>query len=109
MKSAGIAINCMTIPNIRKAEDIEGIVFELTDKMDDSENELAESVIWEPGQSLELKKLKIAFGKIKNKSMNIKLNATCFKFNQDSWDIEENKIAIKGDFLASAKVNHRIF
>lgn len=92
LKTAGFAINCMSIEGLQSTKDIQGLIFKLGEDIEDYLNELSESVICEPGQVLELEHLLIKFGEIQNDFINIEIEAKC---NGD--------IPVKGHLTARVK------
>lgn len=77
LKKPGIAINCIDIEGLKSINDIEGIVFELSEEDEDPYNELNESVLVEPGNILELNYLFLKFGQISNGVIPVELRAVC--------------------------------
>ena len=69
---ASFAINCMSVPGITS---IDHVRFKLDANNMDSLNELAESVICDPGGVLELTSLHLTFGRVRDGVVQIVLDA----------------------------------
>ena len=93
---AGLAINCMTIPGERR---IARTVFQLEEDSRDTVNELAESVIMEPGGPMELDFLRITFGNPRDGWVDATLEAQCHRTGEDG------QIPVRGRL--SAKIVRR--
>ena len=92
LEQAGLAVNCMTMPTVNG---LARTVLELGEDSPDTLNELAESVITEPGGTLELDFLRITFGTPRDGWVEATLEALCRRSE------EEKEIPVRG--LLSAK------
>ncbi len=99
---AGFAINAITVMGANVA-DLENLEFELKEDSEDELNELRESVIGIPNQQFELSSLKLKFGTISNRTIQIQLEAICFRLD-DQYEVAESGIPVTGQFNAELHV-----
>lgn len=90
LQQAGFAIHCMRVPGAARIDDLR---FALDAHCTDTLNELAESVICEPGVVLELKALRLAFGPVHGGVVPVSLDAVCHARG-------ETGIPVRGEFVA---------
>jgi hypothetical protein len=74
---AGFAINSVTLRGLQRPKDLEGKVLALARDGDDELNELAESVICEPGRVLEIDWMRLEFGRMRTGRLPVKMEAEC--------------------------------
>jgi hypothetical protein len=99
---AGFAFNALTVQG-RGLKDLNQTTFELDEFSDDPFNELRESVICELGQVLELSHLKLDFGAPVASSIEINLNARCFRVDEDTSERIEGDVPVTGSFVATIR------
>lgn len=90
LQQAGFAINFMNMPGAAR---IDHLRFELGRYCRDTLNELAESVICEPGAVLELTSLRLVFGPVRDGTVPVTLDAVCHSRYEAS-------IRVHGEFVA---------
>lgn len=100
LKCGGIAINSLSLKGLSDISQIQGttITFERDD--DDGYNDLSESVICEPGGTLELESLTLHFGDIDGDCIPVTLDATCFRLHPDTAEVTESAIPVHAAFTA---------
>lgn len=81
---AGFAINGLLIRNVGRPEDLQQKRVSRDANSGDPYNELAESVIVEQGETLELQKLALRFGKLSGRQLEVTLKAVCENFGEDA-------------------------
>jgi hypothetical protein len=96
--TAGIAINCLVVQGLSKLAELQGQTISLGEGQDDPmHNELRESVILEPGNTLELEQLVLRFGEVADDHIAVRLEAVCFRYAGNG---EERDVPVHGHFWA---------
>jgi hypothetical protein len=90
LQQAGFAIHCMNVPGNAR---IDHLCFELDTLRTDQLNELGESVICRPRAVLELRSLRLDFGRVHGGVVSIRLDAVCHTR-------QEASIPVRGEFVA---------
>jgi len=102
LSRSGFAINSLAVIGTQISA-IENTTFELDEQDGDGLNELRESVVCEPGSVLEVSHLKIVFGAFQNGFVDTQLEANCFRVDEESAEIIEDIIPVRGNFTAKIR------
>lgn len=92
MSQAGFVINSLFLRGLRGVEDLCGKAF-LLNRVSDCHDELAESVICQPGKVLEIDSLRLKFGRLEDGLLAVKMEVVCHGEGKSA-------IAVKVDFMA---------
>lgn len=85
---AGLAINCIAVQGLSHLRELQGRTISLGEgQADPMSNELGESVVVEPGKTLELDRLVLRFGEVAEEHIGVELEAVCSD-PEDEQDIE---------------------
>jgi hypothetical protein len=84
----GVALNCLSFPGVQALEELMGKTIEVGG-IDDTLNELGESVVWEPGRTLSLETLTLNILEVNEERVVLDLQATCTAVNDDTYETED--------------------
>jgi hypothetical protein len=88
-KKAGLAINCIVVQGLSHLNELQGQTVSLGEgEPDPMNNELSESVIVEPGNTLELEHLVLRFDELTGDHIRVQLEAHCFRFARNKRERE---------------------
>ncbi len=89
----GVAINSLGIGNITTFQQLSGMTFSYNAN-DESSSELGESVFWQNAdETLEIEQISIAFGALQDEMLQVKIQASCFKYAPHK-DIDVTLVAL---------------
>ncbi|MHC4446000.1 MAG: hypothetical protein ACYS6W_15885 [Planctomycetota bacterium] len=90
---AGLTINGISFAGLENVKDLQDALMTLGLEIPDPINEIAESVIWRPNETLDIEKLSLKFGGIEGNSISVEIKALC-------WSCEEEKdIRVRASFI----------
>ena len=97
----GFALNSLTVLGLRKWSELADVV--LAVGAIDETNELLESVVCEPGGTLELDQLCVEFGAFVEERMPVHLKAVCER-RDNAGNMLDAEVPISGTFVARVEV-----